>query len=266
MPIHLPENQYKGINAHLHSYFQQVEDWPDFHASHIVDLRREIQRLLPIDTGYRVRAEQSLQIAQYDLFSNQSRTIHTRADIGITRLSPENQDDMVGIAFYKDERLVTRLEVLSPANKVGGSHYGDYLEKRDATVRSGIKMVEVDYLHERRSPLAPIPNYTQRETQAFPYYVSITELQGEHKADTTRVYGFRVDDALPVIALPLADDDFIVIDFNTPYQATFGGNVTYAALYVDYEQPPLNFESYDEEGQKRIRAVMAQAKVRHVQI
>ncbi|MDZ4765058.1 MAG: hypothetical protein SGI73_10955 [Chloroflexota bacterium] len=63
MPIHLRDNQYRGVNAHLHSLLQSDYDgWETFHRDHIGYLRLELERALPVESGYFVLAERSLQI------------------------------------------------------------------------------------------------------------------------------------------------------------------------------------------------------------
>ena len=55
------KNQYLGINAHLHSFWQKMGGWKEFHTSHIVDLTRILKNdLLPL--GYTAGIEDSLQI------------------------------------------------------------------------------------------------------------------------------------------------------------------------------------------------------------
>ena len=65
---------------------------------------------------------------------------------------------------------ITRIELLSPANKFGGSHAAIYLMNRQRTLEAGINMVELDYLHETRSPIQAIPDYTKRESESFSVY------------------------------------------------------------------------------------------------
>ena len=36
------KNQYHGINAHLHSYWQSMGGWHSFHGKHIADLLRAL--------------------------------------------------------------------------------------------------------------------------------------------------------------------------------------------------------------------------------
>ncbi len=43
--LHSTRNQYPGINAHLHSYWQGRGGWSRFHTNHIADLLRAL--LLP---------------------------------------------------------------------------------------------------------------------------------------------------------------------------------------------------------------------------
>lgn len=64
-PVKAVKNQYVGINAHLHSYWQGDGDWSEFHTSYIVQLSRTLKtQLLPL--GYTTGIEQSLQIRRND--------------------------------------------------------------------------------------------------------------------------------------------------------------------------------------------------------
>src|SRR5688572_2646696 len=64
-PVRSIRNQYLGINAHLHSYWQAVGGWNRFHTNHISDLLRALRpQLLPL--GYDADIEPSLQIRRID--------------------------------------------------------------------------------------------------------------------------------------------------------------------------------------------------------
>jgi len=153
--------------------------------------------------------------------------------------------------------LVTRIELLSPANKPPGSYYRQYLAKRDETLLAGINLVEIDYLHERRSPLAILPDYTRQEPHAYPYHILVSRPYPSLADGQTAIYGFRVDDPIPAIAIPLAGEDSVTLDLNAVYNHTFSSNLTYGLRIVDYEQPPPGFETYDAEDQQHIRSRMA---------
>ncbi|MBC8099265.1 MAG: hypothetical protein H7Y11_07460, partial [Armatimonadetes bacterium] len=47
MPIHLKHNPYKGINAHLHSDFQNTDGWSGFHLMNLGHLLEAIDTQLP---------------------------------------------------------------------------------------------------------------------------------------------------------------------------------------------------------------------------
>lgn len=62
--VHTTKNQYRGINAHFHSYWQTEGGWDSFHSSHIIYLTSALKaKLLPM--GYTAEVEQSLQIRRY---------------------------------------------------------------------------------------------------------------------------------------------------------------------------------------------------------
>src|SRR5688572_21254887 len=96
MAIRSRVNQYRGINAHFQSYAQHERDgWVAFHNTHITHLSEAIDRLLP--PGYEVVPERSLQNPE----------IRLRAVV-IREITP------AGEAIP-----ITRIELISPTNKVG---------------------------------------------------------------------------------------------------------------------------------------------------
>ena len=50
-PLRSVRNQYPGVNAHLHSYWQGRGGWSRFHTNHIADLLRALRPLL-LPRGY----------------------------------------------------------------------------------------------------------------------------------------------------------------------------------------------------------------------
>jgi hypothetical protein len=288
MAIHTRENLYRGVNAHLHSYLQQEGDWSVFHGEHITHLREALQTLLPIETGYVVLAEKSLQYLRDDLVTSDITAARTVVDIGVYRpflsgedvraqvvttpgatvslvqtlIHPENVRAVVVYQLDSQSRFgkpVTRIELLSPANKPPGSHYGSYLEKREETLISGINLVEVDYLHQRRFPLKIVPSYPARQPQAYPYVIAVSSPHPSLEQGQTAFYGFRVDDPIPPIAIPLLGDDRVILDLNAVYNHTFAANTAYGMLIVDYAELPPGFDTYDTIDQQRIQARMAAA-------
>jgi hypothetical protein len=158
------------------------------------------------------------------------------------------------IRRFQNNRMgepVAWIEALSPTNKPGGSGYDQYTRKRNGALRAGIIMVELDYVHETlpiTSRIAPYP----REGE-FPYYVLVTVPRPVYEKGKTFLYGFRVDESMPVIYIPLLGKDYVELDCGATYNRTF-------AIFhhrVDYAQEPPRMHTYRAEDQQRIRARMA---------
>ncbi len=286
MPIHARKNFYQGVNAHLHSYFQQEGGWESFHAAHIVHLLEAIQELLP--DGYRAFAEKSLQLSFFDPDTGEIDKAHIKPDVSIwterlspvfavphglglssplevmtldeTLVEPQYLRSVVivhgdGFGRYKP---VTRIELLAPANKPPGTHASQYRVSRAETLLSGINLVEIDYLHERRFPVERVPSYPDHALGSLPYnfLVSLGEL-GDRQGQVLR-YGCAVYERLPAIPVPLITGT-LNLGLDDVYKRTFGSNPAYGEDIVDYAEPPLGIETYSDADQARIRACMALA-------
>ena len=82
-PVRSVRNQYLGINAHLHSYWQAVRGWNNFHNPYIVQLATALKaQLWPL--GYTAEIEDSLQIRRFDEYQQR-----LQSDITILDRSPE---------------------------------------------------------------------------------------------------------------------------------------------------------------------------------
>ncbi len=285
MAIHLRQNQYRGVNSHLHSTLQhEPGGWKVFHSAHINDLARAIDVQLP--PGYEVALEKSLQIVEYHPDTGLKVRRRPEPDVTIYEVDPspkrtsaassaatptlilpaietiEQDDDLyyAAVVIYDTEanarKAVTRIELLSPSNKPPGDGYLQYREKRMATLEEGTPLVEIDYLHESASPIKGIPSYPEREPGSNPYYIAVTDTRASLEAGETKVYAFVVDEPIPIVDLPLAGDEFLTFDFNPVYNQTFE-SLSYFSNRVDYEQEPVGFDSYSEADQQRIKARQA---------
>lgn len=283
MPIRSKDNQYKGINAHLHSHFQTEGGWSGFHGMHITHLAEAINEDLP--TSYLVDVEQSLQIREFhpdtgerirrpqpDITVYESRTSSsespsTTSGTVATLTQPlaetvEVNEDLyyTALVIYRVEddaslgRPITRIELLSPSNKFGDG-YAQYREKRIATLRSEMILVEMDYLHETPPVVKGVPSYADRESGAYPYNITISDPTPSFDEGTAKTYAFGIDEPIPMLDIPLLKSDSVTVDFNVVYNRTFGSLGAYSQR-VDYEALPHNFESYAENDQKKIKQRM----------
>jgi len=282
------DNPYQGINAHLHSLAQNPRHghptiWTSIHASHIGDIINALNANLPMN--YVARPEQSLQIFLENDDGFNTKPHRPRPDVGVYRTSitdvhtepegdnapvivipyepaPDDEISQAGVVIYevRDHEIagkpVTRIELLSAANKYGGSGAAGYIQNRTEALNSGTSLIELDYLHQSTSLLPGIAPYPD-DANSYPYYIAVTDRRPSNDGNI-RVYIRDVNHALPQsIAIPLADEDSIIFDFEAVYQHTF--RIGRWGIHIDYSELPRNFESYSEKDQAMIRRIMESA-------
>ena len=284
-PIKAVDNQYRGINAHLHSYWQAQGHWKEFHTSYIVYLNSALKaQLLPM--GYTSAIESSLQLRRLDLADGEPES-----DIGVFDVDPlrpygqhkpasagatasildltevleyeEEPSEYKALAIYElvpDQEYgqpVAWIEVLSPSNKPGGSHAREYRLKRRKLLDSAIVFVELDYLHESNPTFNKIPKYrtslrkTDDNAVGHPYRISVIDPRPIISVGKVHLYEFDVDTPVPTILIPLNNADTIECDLDTPYQRTLREEF-FAYERVDYRHLPINFDRYSPADQQRI--------------
>ncbi len=271
------ENQYLGVNAHLHSYYQSHSGWEGFHTNHITKLAEAIDQLLP--AGYEVGIDESLQIQEYHPDSGE-RIRRQKPDIvvydyeqrppaGVMSGTPATMTqpivetfridldaylDTVVVTLIDDGTVVLRFELLSATNKPGGSGDLQYEIKRANTLKSGVRLVEIDYLHETPSPIRGIPMYPH-QPGSHPYRITVSDPSPTFEKGKAHTHAFGVDVAIPELTLPLAGDDVVQVDFGAVYNLTYSSLGIYSRR-VDYSMLPQRFETYSPIDQDRIRQRM----------
>jgi len=283
MPLHFRENRYAGVNAHLQSHLQSPGgDWASFHAAYITYITEWLANNLP--KGYRALSEKSLQLYEIDSRGDERRST-TRPDVGIYRksdflssypqsISPientlvipaldtlsdeESPQAIMIVRIDKEKRfLVTRIELLSPANKPPESHATQYLIRRDETLRAGINVIELDFIHEQCSPVPAIPCYVHRDKLSAPFLIMATDVRASLAQGTTSIYRVHINEPIPLVRVPLANHDVIDVDFGSIYHKTYAVNPVFGEDLVDYAELPPRFDTYTSEDQARIRDVMS---------
>jgi hypothetical protein len=281
MPLRARKNQYRGVNAHLHSYWQAQGGWPEFHATYIIFLLSAFRAALT-PLGYWVSVERSLQVrrdkeivagrpepdgAVYDPLPDRSTLAPSRSAVEVGVLmtvqklfAPDELElaSLRALGIYKEDEqfgtLVGWVELLSPSNKPSGQDNRLYREKRLNVLNSGIVFAEIDYLHESASTFARLPNYrlNRIENDAHPYRVVIIDPRPELDYGQANVIEFDVDMPIPTVEIPLNGAHKIHIDLDNTYRRAFV-EVQFGALQgLNYAQPPLNFDKYSVADQARI--------------
>jgi hypothetical protein len=274
-------NLYPGVNPHLNSFLQQEGGgWESFHAELIAAMRAWLDETLP--PNYYAVAEKSLQISEKGLSAERAPLRRRDPDVSVFRrpeatpppapsagmtASPaavypillEDEDDTlssIGIyeigAAHLPDKLVTRLEVLSPANKPGRSYYRQYMAKRLIGLHAGVALVEIDLLHEQPPILVGIPSYAEGEAGAFPYLILVTQPYPTPQQGATALYGIGVLEALPTIPLPLSAAMTTTLDLGTIYERVFAGS-RFLQRLVDYGQLPAQFDRYNAADRAAVR-------------
>ena len=138
------------------------------------------------------------------------------------------------------QRLVTSIELLSPANKRAGEHGRElYRRKQLEVLETRAHLVEIDLLRGGEHSTAVPLQRVQRKTGRFDYHICI------HRFDQLEdyiVYPILLRSRLPRVSIPLLPGDSdIVVDLQSIFDRSYA-----AGLYsrrIDYKgkspSPPL---------------------------
>lgn len=269
------KNQYRGINAHLHSLWQNDSGWSGFHTVHIGYLLSALRANLR-SMGYTADAEKSLQIRRID---TPPKAPH-RADVLIYDLDPKRAAQplassitkpLLTVAEVLDENTIDEkpyqaiviyqraadsgkrgepvawIELLSPSNKGSTTDADLYRRKRRQVLDSGLIFVELDYLHETPPTFTTI-------SPAHPYRIIVLDPRPNLDEGPAWIEEFNVDDPIPTVEIPLNAGDMLKFDFNAPYQKMF--EESFFGDDVDYAELPENFMRYNSADQQRIACRM----------
>ncbi len=278
MPLRTRKNQYRGVNAHLHSYWQNEGGWNDFHNRHIGDLAGLLKsELLPL--GYTAKIEESIQIRRVDSDDppRRPKSDILIGDIQPQRRAPSKLVEPAAAAYrlqewlapleiekpYRALRIDSRkdagepvawIELLSPSNKSNTHDRSDYLYKRNSLLQTGMIIVEIDYLHETPTTFdRHLMDYSRpkERDQAAPYRIMVLDPHPDMNDGSVYAYPFHVDQPIPTVTIPLNGTDRIDFDFGVVYRKTFE-EMLYGLESVDYAAYPVNFDSYSAADQARI--------------
>ncbi len=135
----------------------------------------------------------------------------------------------------RDDRVVTVIEVLSPANKSPGEGRDLYVRKRLRVLSSMVNLVEIDLLR------AGQPMAVQGDGFSAPYRVLVSRATTRPLAD---LYYFDVRDPIPDFPLPLLPNDLeVMVELNDLLHEMYD-RAGYD-LRIDYgkePEPPLETE------------------------
>ena len=203
-------------------YLEDEALWPVFHRQVVQCL---YQILLPgLVDRYRARVSQRHYVTEQALFTSVVRE--------------EHHEDYIEVRQRSDNRLVTLVDVVSPANKTTGSGRKAYLEKRSEGRASGASLVEIDLVLQGQ----PLLDYSRDGLPDWDYAVTVTR---STQPERYEIYTATLQKRLPRFRLPLAPDDRdTVLDLHTAFtrcydQGGFAGKIDYA------KEPPACVKDED---------------------
>ena len=201
---------FPGMNP----YLENPHKWADFHNTYIPALRAALlPQVLP---KYDVQIQEHLYSVEPD---GDDRKLIGISDLDVTEIWPLTGEPVqattvkiprstevavpgllkerftyLEVVVGENEKLITVIELLSPANKVGEDHRKSYLSKRRKLIESGINFVEIDLLRAgRRLPLIDLPKCD--------YYAMVCRPSQRPKA---QLWPVKLRQQLPPIPIPLA--------------------------------------------------------------
>jgi hypothetical protein len=187
---------------------------------------------------YRARVAQRHYVTEQALFTSLVRE--------------EHHEEYIEIRQRTDGRLITMVDVVSPANKTTDSGRTAYLEKRREGKAAGASLIEIDLVLQGQ----PMLDYSRDGLPDWDFAVTVTRAT---QPDRFEIYTSTLQKKLPRFRLPLASDDRdTVVDLQTAFAQSYdqGG----FASKIDYQRdPPVPLS---DEDRTWIRNFLKQQKLR----
>jgi hypothetical protein len=217
-------------------YLESEALWPAFHHQLVMCL---YQILLPgLVDRYRARVAQRHYQTEQALFTSVVRE--------------EHHEDFIEVRQRSDGRLITLLEVVSPANKTTSQGRTAYLDRRSDAKGANANLVEIDLVLQG----TPTLEYSRDGLPDWDYAVTVTR---STQAERYEIYTATLQKRLPRFRLPLAPDDRdTVLDLHTAFTRCYdqGG----FAAKIDYKRDPST--PLPEEDLRWLNDVLKQQKLR----
>lgn len=226
-------------------YLEHPALWPDVHDSLITAIRDELSPL--VAPRYYVGLERRTYLLKPDdvvfigrpdiavVAGSQPQVLSTLplADVGVmdvdVPMNDEVDENFLEIHEVKTGKLVTILELLSPANKLHNQGRQAYEEKRNYVFRSRTNLVEIDLLRAGE-PMPVVGRPVQSD-----YRILISRGSQRPRA---QLITFNLRQSIPVFSLPLLPgDEEPLVNLGAILHALY--ERARFDLRLDYTQPPV---------------------------
>jgi len=195
-------------------FLEDEKLWPSFQHQLVNCL---YQILLPgLVDRYRARVGQRHYATEQALFTSVVRE--------------EHHEEYIEIRQRTDGRLVTLVDVVSPANKTSTQGRQSYLEKRREGRSAGSNLVEIDLVLQGQ----PMLDYSRDGLPDWDYAVTVSRARQPERYE---IYTATLQKKLPRFRLPLAADDRDhVLDLPIAFTKCYDQGDF--ATQIDYEREP----------------------------
>ncbi|MBY0456692.1 MAG: DUF4058 family protein [Gemmataceae bacterium] len=219
-------------------YLENAKLWPAFQHQLLACL---YQILLPgLVDRYRARVGTRAYVSEMPLFTSIIRE--------------QFAEEFIEIRNRTDGRLVTLLEVVSPANKTTAAGRQAYLDARQQALAQKAGIVEIDLVMQGK----PLLSYSRDGLPEFDFAVTVTR---SNAPDRYEIYTATLQKKLPKFKLPLAADDRdALLDLQAAFARAYDlGNF---AAQVDYKGAPPPDVPLTDANRTWVEELLKQQKLR----
>jgi hypothetical protein len=232
-------------------YLESSKLWTEVHSSLVAVIHTQFQEQL--SPGYMTTIESYVLLEEVEATRDHFAFLHDGVDFELERvIKPELTAPLTNVILLKVpthysrveirslefDRLITVIEVLSPANKRFGRDGAEaYEQKRQELFKTSAHLLELDLLRAGLHPefAKPLPNY--------PYFIFLSRARVRPHID---VWPLSLREEIPLVPVPLLPPDpDIVLDLGAALREIYG-----QAAYerrIDYTaKPPLPELSSEE--------------------
>lgn len=249
------KSPFPGMDPYLEAH------WGDVHSSIALYARDQLRRQLPADLIARV--EEDVAYVGVSELNGESRSYYPDVRVEEFRSGPAGRKERAAIVAVSESvrvqrtaeaftqrsvriiepesgnRIVSVIEILSPANKVGSKGRRNYQRKRRKFLRARTSLVEIDLIRSGRPNLALA---TDRIPPGFrePYRVCVVR---GWRLGEAEMFPVSLRERLPVIKVPLRKKETeAALDLQALLDLAYESGSYERTDYRKAPIPPLNEE------------------------
>lgn len=242
-------NPFPGMNPYLEA------SWPDVHTRLIGYISDALAEKLPMDLSARAEEEVTVGSEDGELLARYRADVAvtevwsaefpgvwqsaTESDVAVAEPEIVELDHPTGRWIEirnTDNRLITVIEILSPANKQGAGRIV-YLQKQHDYLSAGVNLVEIDLLRLGRPAFLDGDLKSLRPEEGTRYLVAATRASRPARRE---LYYCPLRERLPAVRVPLRATDLdVLLDLQPLIDRVYLTGRYWQISHRDVPAPPL---------------------------